>query len=89
MTRGSWLIYHPDRDGTRIGNLTVYHNSFSQNQDPYVWSRRFLHTACSMPRLLGFRFDNGYDLAKTSNQNVRLRAVSVEPDDELDGISRP
>jgi hypothetical protein len=48
---GGWLIYHPKRHMTRIDDLTVYHDSLSGNQDPYVWNRQFLHTACHMPQM--------------------------------------
>jgi hypothetical protein len=36
---------------SRFGGLTVYHDSLSGNQDPYVWNRRFLHTTCHMSQM--------------------------------------
>jgi hypothetical protein len=51
MTGRGWLIYHPKRQVSRFGALTVYHDSLSGNQDPYVWSRRFLHTACHITQM--------------------------------------
>jgi hypothetical protein len=51
MASAGWLIYHPERQVTRFENLTVYHDSFIGNQDPYIWSYRFLHTACHMTQM--------------------------------------
>src|SRR5215216_883751 len=51
MTPSGWLIYHPRRQVSQFENLTVYHDSFVGNQDPYVWSRRFLHTACHITQM--------------------------------------
>jgi hypothetical protein len=50
-TGRGWLIYHPKRQVSRFGKLTVYHDSLSGNQDPYVWDRRFLHTACHITQM--------------------------------------
>lgn len=46
-----WLIYHPRREHTHFDDVTVYHDNFIHNQDPYVWNSRFLHTACHMPQM--------------------------------------
>jgi hypothetical protein len=51
VLRDGWLTYHPKRHMLRIDDLTVYHDSLSGNQDPYVWNHRFLHTACHMPQM--------------------------------------
>ena len=47
----SYLIYHPKRSETQIGNLKVYHDSFIGNEDPYIWNERFLHTYCHITQL--------------------------------------
>ena len=40
------LIYHPRRECRRFGGTTVYFDSASGNQDPYVWNDSFLHSYC-------------------------------------------
>lgn len=47
----TWLIYHPARQKTVIGNLTVYHDKFGSNEDPYIWHDNFLHTYCHITQL--------------------------------------
>ena len=51
MTGRGWLIYHPKRQVSRFGGLTVHHDLLTGNQDPYVWNRRFLHTACHITQM--------------------------------------
>jgi hypothetical protein len=51
MTGHGWLIYHPKRQVSRFAGLTVHHDSLAGNQDPYVWNRRFLHTACHITQM--------------------------------------
>jgi len=46
-----YLIYHPERRETKINNLTVYHDSFGGNEDPYIWNKNFLHTYCHITQL--------------------------------------
>ncbi|MEA5471284.1 hypothetical protein [Spirulina sp. 06S082] len=48
----SYLIYHPKRQVTNIDNLTVYHDSFGGNEDPYLWNKSFLHTYCHITQLI-------------------------------------
>lgn len=48
----SYVIYHPKRDCStvkKIGN--VYHDSFSGNQDPYLWNEQFLHSFCHITQI--------------------------------------
>ena len=47
----SWIIYHPKRHVTNFDDFRVYHDSFSRNQDPYLWSHRFLHTYCHITEM--------------------------------------
>ena len=47
----TWLIYHPKRQKTVIDNLTIYHDSFGGNEDPYIWHDKFLHTYCHITQL--------------------------------------
>ena len=42
----AYLVYHPKRDTTRMGDVTIYHDSVRGNQDPYIWNGRILHTYC-------------------------------------------
>jgi hypothetical protein len=47
----SYLIYHPTRQPTIIGKLTVHHDKFGGNEDPYIWHDNFLHTYCHITQL--------------------------------------
>ena len=47
----TWLIYHPKRERTVIGNLTVHHDNFEGNEDPYIWHDNFLHTYCHITQM--------------------------------------
>jgi hypothetical protein len=47
----SYLIYHPKRKETIIGNLKVYHDKLGGNEDPYIWHDKFLHTYCHITQL--------------------------------------
>jgi hypothetical protein len=42
----TYLIYHPIRIVSKVSGTKVYHDSFSGNQDPYIWNKKFLHTFC-------------------------------------------
>jgi hypothetical protein len=46
-----YLIYHPERKKTPFGNLVVYHDSTTGNQDPYIWNHPFLHTYCHITQM--------------------------------------
>lgn len=46
-----YLIYHPRRTESQIETLTIYHDSFDGNQDPYLWNTRFLHTYCHITQM--------------------------------------
>lgn len=54
----TWLIYHPARQRTVIGNLTVYHDKFDRNEDPYIWHDNFLHTYCHITQLTNVEKQN-------------------------------
>ncbi|MEI6349419.1 MAG: hypothetical protein WCP69_15850 [Bacteroidota bacterium] len=47
----NYLIYHPSRVKTVIGNMTVYHDKFGSNEDPYIWNDKFIHTYCHITQL--------------------------------------
>jgi hypothetical protein len=47
----NYLIYHRKREVANLGDLTVYHDSFKNNQDPYIWNERFLHSFCHITQL--------------------------------------
>lgn len=46
-----YLIYHPARVVTHLGDLTIYHDAASGNQDPYIWNTHFLHTYCHITQM--------------------------------------
>lgn len=47
----SHLIYHPRRRQERFGATVAYFDQPSGNQDPFIWSRQFLHSFCHMTQL--------------------------------------
>jgi len=47
----AYLIYHPAREKTVIGKLTIYHDEFGGNEDPYLWNDQFLHSFCHITQL--------------------------------------
>jgi hypothetical protein len=46
-----YVISHPRREVRQFGALRVYYDGVTHNQDPYVWSERFLHTACHITQM--------------------------------------
>jgi len=47
-----YLIYHPKRAVSKDNNTIIYHDAIrAGNQDPYIWSTRFLHTYCHITQL--------------------------------------
>ncbi len=46
-----YFIYHPKRCQYIINDLTIYHDSFGGNEDPYIWNKKFLHTYCHITQL--------------------------------------
>lgn len=56
MGQPAYLIYHPARTKSIINGITIYHDSFSGNEDPYLWNDKFLHTFChitQLPNIIG------------------------------------
>ena len=47
----SHIVYHPRRRVAQFGSKSVYFDATRGNQDPYIWSTRFLHTYCHMTEL--------------------------------------
>jgi hypothetical protein len=47
----NYLIYHPKRQLSVIGDLKVYHDSFGHNEDPYIWNKNFLHSFCHITQI--------------------------------------
>ena len=47
----SHLVYHPRRCVAKFGRKSVHFDAPRGNQDPYIWSTRFLHTYCHMTEL--------------------------------------
>lgn len=46
-----WLIYHPERkthEELCSEAKFVYYDSFSGNQDPYIWNEKFLYSYCQL-----------------------------------------
>src|ERR1043165_4628279 len=54
MSKQFYLIYHPKRERIFLNGLTIYHDKFSDNQDPYIWNDRFLHTYCHITQLSNY-----------------------------------
>jgi len=48
---GGWLIYHPERLRKEFDGVTVYYDRPGGNEDPYIWSKRFLHTYCHITQM--------------------------------------
>lgn len=46
-----YLIYHPKRCVSNFGDIKVYHDPSSGNQDPYVWNTKFLHSYCHITQM--------------------------------------
>jgi hypothetical protein len=46
-----YLIYHPPRAVSCFDTLSVYHDSISGNQDPFIWNKRFLHSYCHITQM--------------------------------------
>lgn len=63
----NYLIYHPERKPTIIGNMTVYHDSFGGNEDPYIWNERFLHSFCHMSQISKSRGQINFWISKDMN----------------------
>lgn len=48
----SYIIYHPKRDCSAVKQIgNAYHDSFSGNQDPYLWNQPFLHSFCHITQI--------------------------------------
>ena len=47
----SYLIYHPKRVQSVIDGITIYHDTTTGNQDPYIWNKQFLHTYCHITQI--------------------------------------
>lgn len=46
-----YLVYHPRRVVTSVNGVSVHHDSFRGNQDPYVWNGHFLHSYCHITEM--------------------------------------
>ena len=46
-----YLVYHPKREISAFGKISVYHANNRVHQDPYVWNSQFLHTYCHMTQM--------------------------------------
>lgn len=42
----NYIMLHQNRIEVKIDDTIVYCDNFKGNQDPYVWSERFLNTFC-------------------------------------------
>lgn len=51
QSAASWLIYHPRREQRSLDGHIVHFDRTRGNQDPYLWTDRFLHTYCHMSQL--------------------------------------
>jgi hypothetical protein len=46
-----YIIYHPPRFFSVIGQHIVYHDKFGNNEDPYLWNDKFLHSFCHITQI--------------------------------------
>jgi len=46
-----YVIYHPKRQVSNVGQLKIYHDKFGGNEDPYIWNKKFLHSFCHITQI--------------------------------------
>ena len=46
-----YLIYHPERKKVPVGKYMIYCDKFGNNEDPYLWNNKFLHSYCHITQM--------------------------------------
>ena len=47
----NYIVYHPERESTNLGDYKIYHDKFDGNEDPYIWNKEFLHSFCHITQM--------------------------------------
>ena len=55
----NYIMLHQNRIEVKIDDITVYCDNFKGNQDPYVWSERFLNTFCKTNQIKASQLKKG------------------------------
>ena len=70
--RMDYIIYHPKREEIEIDNFKVYCDSFENNQDPYIWNKKFLHSFCHITQI---SVKEGDTIFWVTNQNSKKEDI--------------
>ena len=63
-----YIMLHQNRIELKIDDINVYCDNFKGNQDPYVWSERFLNTFCKTTQIKASQLKKGDTLFWFSRQ---------------------
>lgn len=63
-----YIMLHQNRIEVKIDDIIVYCDNFKGNQDPYVWSERFLNTFCKTTQIKASQLKKGDTLFWFSRQ---------------------
>lgn len=55
----NYIMLHQNRIEVKIDDTIVYCDNFKGNQDPYVWSERFLNTFCKTTQIKASQLKKG------------------------------
>ena len=55
----NYIMLHQNRIEVKIDDTSVYCDNFKGNQDPYVWSERFLNTFCKTNQIKASQLKKG------------------------------
>lgn len=64
----NYIMLHQNRIEVKIDDTIVYCDNFKGNQDPYVWSERFLNTLCKTTQIKASQLKKGDTLFWFSRQ---------------------
>ena len=64
----NYIMLHQNRIEVKIDDTIVYCDNFKGNQDPYVWSERFLNTFCKTTQIKASQLKKGDTLFWFSRQ---------------------
>ena len=64
----NYIMLHQNRIEVKIDDTSVYCDNFKGNQDPYVWSERFLNTFCKTTQIKASQLKKGDTLFWFSRQ---------------------
>ena len=55
----NYIMLHQNRIEVKIDDTSIYCDNFKGNQDPYVWSERFLNTFCKTNQIKASQLKKG------------------------------